>query len=72
MPWYDELNVIPNITSTNPNIKWCQVSEKNNFRFAEKLLISNSIKQTLEIWSQISRFDITCSKEEKISFYKLM
>ena len=72
MPWYDELNVIPSITSSNPNIKWCQVSEKNNFRFAEKLLISNSIKRTLEIWSQISRFDITCSKEEKISFFKLM
>ncbi len=72
MPWYDELEVIPSITSNNPNIKWCQVSEKNNFRFAEKLLTSNSIKKTLEIWSRISRFNISSSKKEKISFFKSM
>jgi len=72
IPWYDQLKVIPNITSSNPNIKWCQVSEKNNFRFAKKLLTSNSIKKTLEIWSKISRFDISSSKKEKISFFRSM
>ena len=70
MPWYDQLKVIPQITSNSPNVKWCQVSEKNNFRFAEKLLTTNSIKQTLEIWSKISKFDIACSKQEKIDFFK--
>ena len=69
MPWYDELNVIPSITSSNPNIKWCQVSERNNFKFANKLLKANSIKQTLEVWSKILEFDVSSDIDKKISFF---
>ena len=60
---------MPTITSDNPNIKWCQVSERNNFKFANKLLKANSIKQTLEVWSKISEFDISSNIDKKISFF---
>ena len=57
---------MPTITSDNPNIKWCQVSEKNNFKFADKLLKANSIKQTLEVWSKILEFDISSNIDKKL------
>ena len=68
-PWFDELEVIPTITSNNPNIKWCQTSESNNFKFADKLLKSNSIKQTLNIWFKISKFDISSNINKKVDFF---
>ncbi len=68
-PWFDELSVVPTITSDNPNIKWCQVSERNNFKFANKLLKANSIKQTLEVWSKILEFDVSSNIDKKISFF---
>ena len=71
-PWFDKLTIVPEITSENPNIKWCQVSESNNFSFANKLLKANSIKNTLEVWTQISKFDISSGIEEKNNFFELI
>ena len=68
-PWFDELEVIPKITSNNPNIKWCQTAESNNYKFANKLLKSNSIKQTLNIWFKISKFDVSSNVNKKIDFF---
>jgi len=68
-PWFDKLKVVPKITTNNPNIKWCQVSERNNFKFANKLLKTNSIKQTLEVWSKISEFNISSDVNKKINFF---
>tara|TARA_A100001388_G_scaffold277544_1_gene269392 strand:- start:3042 stop:4046 length:1005 start_codon:yes stop_codon:yes gene_type:complete len=68
-PWFDELTIVPKITSSNPNIKWCQVSASNNFKFAKKLPITNSIKQTLNVWQKISNFDLESGIEIKVVFF---
>ena len=40
--------------------------------FANKLLKANSIKNTLEVWTQVSKFDISSDIEEKNNFFKLI
>ena len=33
-PWFNKLTEIPNINSDIPEIKWCEVSQANEFKFA--------------------------------------
>ena len=39
-PWFNKLTEIPNINSDIPEIKWCEVSQANEFEFAVCLELS--------------------------------
>ena len=69
-PWFDTLKVLPEELNQNLEIAWCQISELNNFKFAEKLICSDSIAKRLLFWKQFSEFDISKDINYKIKFFK--
>ena len=46
-PWFSGLVTIPNFISDIPEIKWCEIAEANNFKFAQNLKIPKSFSSQL-------------------------
>ena len=51
-PWFHKLSKIPNINSDVAEIKWCEVSQANQFEFAMCLEIPKSFSKQLSLWKK--------------------
>lgn len=69
-PWFDNLSKLPETVSDHFEYAWCQVSQLNNFSFAHRLLGSNDLKTTLDVWQEMHNYSQKAEIDDKISFFQ--
>ena len=69
-PWFTELSLIPEIYSEINAIKWCQVSQANQFNFARKLDIPKNYLKQLILWKKFHSYNNRGDIDYKIEFFK--
>ena len=69
-PWFDELSQIPEIYSETNVIKWCQVSQANEFNFARNLDIPKNYSKQLTLWKKFHSYNKSGDIDYKIEFFK--
>ena len=68
-PWFSGLVTIPNFISDIPEIKWCEIAEANNFKFAQNLKIPKSFSSQLLMWQKFSEYKTNEGINYKINFF---
>ena len=68
-PWFNKLTEIPNINSDIPEIKWCEVSQANEFEFAVCLEIPKSFSKQLSLWKKFFDYDKRGNVSYKVKFF---
>ena len=68
-PWFSGLVTIPNFISDIPEIKWCEIAEANNFKFAQNLKIPKSFSSQLLMWQKFSEYKTNEGINYKIIFF---
>ena len=68
-PWFEELVEIPEIESDMPEIKWCYVSDVNDFKFAKQLEVPNSFSRQLLMWKRFHGYKLEGNIEYKLGFF---
>ena len=60
---------IPKFKSDVPEIKWSEMAEANNFKFARYLKIPKSFSKQLEMWQHFSGYKLNEHIDYKINFF---
>ena len=69
-PWFDNLSKLPETVSDKFEYAWCQISQLNGFNFAHKLLESNDLKKTLDLWQEMHSYSQKAEINDKIRFFQ--
>ena len=69
-PWFNKLSKIPDINSDIAEIKWCEVSQANEFEFAMCLDIPKSYSKQLSLWKKFFNYDKNGDVSYKVKFFK--
>ena len=69
-PWFDNLSKLPETVSDKFEYAWCQISQLNGFNFAHRLLESNDLKTTLDVWQEMHSFSQKIEIDDKIRFFQ--
>ena len=69
-PWFDNLSKLPETVSDQFEYAWCQISQLNNFNFAHRLLGSNDLKTTLDVWQEMHNYSQKAEIDDRISFFQ--
>ena len=68
-PWFHKLSKIPNINSDVAEIKWCEVSQANQFEFAMCLDIPKSFSKQLSLWKKFFDYNKSGDISYKVKFF---
>jgi tRNA nucleotidyltransferase/poly(A) polymerase len=68
-PWFSEIEKIPKFNSDVPEIKWSEMAEANNFKFARYLKMPKSFSKQLKMWQHFSGYQINQDIDYKINFF---
>ncbi|MBL6693702.1 MAG: tRNA nucleotidyl transferase [Proteobacteria bacterium] len=71
-PWFDDLTLLPETVSNDFVYSWCQISQLNDFNFAHRLLESNHLKTTLNVWQEMHNYSLQSEVDDKVSFFQKM
>ena len=69
-PWFDNLSKLPETVSNKFEYAWCQISQFNGFNFAHRLLESNDLKTTLDVWQEMHSYSEKSEIDNKFVFFK--
>tara|TARA_X000000950_G_C13916212_1_gene661125 strand:+ start:2277 stop:3281 length:1005 start_codon:yes stop_codon:yes gene_type:complete len=69
-PWFDNLSKLPETVSDKFEYAWCQISQLNGFNFAHRLLESNDLKKTLDVWQEMHSYSQKAEINDKIRFFQ--
>ena len=69
-PWFDNLSKLPETVSDKFEYAWCQISQLNGFNFAHRLLESNDLKTTLDVWQEMHSFSQKIEIDDKVRFFQ--
>jgi len=69
-PWFDNLSKLPETISDKFEYAWCQISQLNGFNFAHRLLESNDLKKTLDVWQEMHSYSQKAEINDKIRFFQ--
>tara|TARA_A100001388_G_scaffold86688_1_gene62773 strand:+ start:527 stop:1528 length:1002 start_codon:yes stop_codon:yes gene_type:complete len=69
-PWFNKLSEIPDINSDIAEIKWCEVSQANEFEFAMCLDIPKSYSKQLSLWKKFFNYDKSGDVSYKVKFFE--
>ena len=69
-PWFDNLSKLPESVSDKFEYAWCQISQLNGFNFAHRLLESNDLKITLNVWQEMHSYDKKAEIDDKVLFFQ--
>ena len=69
-PWFDNLSKLPESVSDKFEYAWCQISQLNGFNFAHRLLESNDLKITLNVWQEMHSYNKKAEIDDKVLFFK--
>ena len=69
-PWFDNLSKLPETVSDKFEYAWCQISQLNGFNFAHRLLESNDLKTTLDVWQEMHSYNQKAEIDDKVRFFQ--
>ena len=69
-PWFDNLSKLPESVSDKFEYAWCQISQLNGFNFAHRLLESNDLKITLNVWQEMHSYNKKAEIDDKVLFFQ--
>ena len=69
-PWFDNLSKLPESVSDKFEYAWCQISQLNGFNFAHRLLESNDLKITLNVWQEMHSYNQKAEIDDKVLFFQ--
>jgi len=69
-PWFENLSQLPETVSDKFEYAWCQISQLNGFNFAHRLLESNDLKTTLDVWQEMHSFSQKIEIDDKVRFFQ--
>ena len=69
-PWFDNLSKLPETVSDKFEYAWCQISQLNGFNFAHRLLESNDLKTTLNVWQEMHSYNKKAEIDDKVRFFQ--
>ena len=69
-PWFNNLSKLPETVSDKFEYAWCQISQLNGFNFAHRLLESNDLKTTLDVWQEMHSFSQKIEIDDKVRFFQ--
>ena len=69
-PWFENLSKLPETVSDKFEYAWCQISQLNAFNFAHRLLESNDLKTTLNVWQEMHSYNQKAEIDDKVLFFQ--
>ena len=69
-PWFENLSKLPETVSDKFEYAWCQISQLNAFNFAYRLLESNDLKTTLNVWQEMHSYNQKAEIDDKVLFFQ--
>ncbi len=69
-PWFENLSKLPETVSDKFEYAWCQISQLNAFNFAHRLLESNELKTTLNVWQEMHSYNQKAEIDDKVLFFQ--
>ena len=69
-PWFDNLSKLPETVADKFEYAWCQISQLNGFNFAHRLLESNDLKTTLDVWQEMHSYSQKAEIHDKVRFFQ--
>src|SRR6056300_111190 len=68
--WFENLSKLPETVSDKFEYAWCQISQLNAFNFAHRLLESNDLKTTLNVWQEMHSYNQKAEIDDKVLFFQ--